>query len=591
MKKLLSAIVCILLLAPFAATRERDFYAEAEDHYYAGRFADAIRIALEGVAQPGVDEEAAVELYSILGASYSRLGAFDKAADYMVRCYEYDKANGESAGLTSSLINLASMYVYAGQPELAEQYALDAIANEEKVGRPDKLAMALGKACDVYHAQGRDSLALEYANRAVDTARGVGPSAQAVRRSQRAYALEALGRYREALVDLLYAEDVFRADMNRQSLSVVCFQLAQEYGRQGNKTRERMYLREAAALARDLGDLPLLQKIDTRLSESLSGDNPAEALGFLREASTISDSIARSKSTHALELYNIEFETERREETIRQQELQLRKERTLRTVLIVFSLLLLALAAMAVVMTVRSRRNARKLEESNTQKDFLLRVISHDIYSPAAARLKSLQMIRPVAASLPPEQLGKLFQDMEQQSKAEVEFLDNVLRWSKSRTGEQGEQVRFDLCALVNEVAGQYSQTAALKCIKIETTSEGPVIVVSNRSSVMLALRNLISNAVKFSPSGASVDVSVTREGGKASVAVQDHGIGIPEDKIASLFTPGKAFRRQGTGGEVSNGIGLMVSHGLIDGLGGTIDIESREGEGSKFTINLPDNG
>ena len=67
MKKLLSAIVCILLLAPFAAAQERDFYAEAEDHYYAGRFADAIRIALEGVAQPGVDEEAAVELYSILG--------------------------------------------------------------------------------------------------------------------------------------------------------------------------------------------------------------------------------------------------------------------------------------------------------------------------------------------------------------------------------------------------------------------------------------------------------------------------------------------------------------------------------------------
>ena len=591
MKKILSAIVCILLLAPFAAAQERDFYAEAEDHYYAGRFADAIRVALEGAARPGVDDEAAVELYSILGASYSRLGAFDKAADYMVRCYEYDKAHGEASGLTSSLINLASMYVYAGQPELAEQYALDAIANEEKVGRPDKLAMALGKACDVYHAQGRDSLALEYANRAVDTARGVGPSAQAVRRSQRAYALEALGRYREALVDLLYAEEVFRADMNRQSLSVVCFQLAQEYGRQGNKARERMYLREAAALARDLGDLPLLQKIDTRLSESLSGDNPAEALGFLQEASTLADSIARSKSTHALELYNIEFETERREETIRQQELQLRRERTLRTVLFVSSLLLLALAAVAVVMTVRYRRNARKLEASNEQKDFLLKVISHDIYSPTAARLKSLQMIRPVAASLPPDQLGKLFQDLEQQSKSEVEFLDNVLRWAKSRTGEQGEHVRFDLCALVNEVAGQYSQSAGLKCIKIETASEGPVIVVSNRSSVMLALRNLISNAVKFSPSGATVDVRVSRAGGKACVAVQDHGIGIPADKIDTLFTPGKAFRRQGTGGELSNGIGLTVSYGLIAGVGGSIDVESREGEGSTFTISLPDNG
>lgn len=585
----MSAIACILLLTPLSADQGRDYYAEAEDHYYAGRFADAIRIALEGL--PGADDQAAVELYSILGASYSRLGAFDKAADYMARCYEWDKASGEAAGLTSSLINLASMYVYAGQPELAEQYALDAIANEEKLGRPDKLAMALGKACDVYHAQGRDSLALEYANRAVDIARGVGPSAQAVRRSQRAYALEALGRYREAMVDLLYAEEVFRADMNRQSLSVVCFQLAQEYGRQGNRTRERMYLREAAALARDLGDLPLLQKIDTRLSESFREDNPAEAFAYLKEASALADSIARSKSSHTLELYNIEYETERREETIRQQGLQLSRERTLRTVLIASSLLLLALAAVAVLMSVRSHRNTRKLAASNEQKDFLLRVISHDIYSPTAARLKSLQMIRPVAASLPPDQLGKLFQDMEQQSKAEIEFLDNILRWSKSRTGEQGEHVRFDLCALVSEVCVQYGQTAALKKIRIETASDGPVIVVSNRSSVMLALRNIISNAVKFSPAGATVEVRVSRASGKASVAVQDHGIGIPADKIATIFSPDKTFRRQGTGGEVSNGIGLAVSYGLIAGLGGSIDVESREGEGSTFTINLPDNG
>ena len=151
--------------------------------------------------------------------------------------------------------------------------------------------------------------------------------------------------------------------------------------------------------------------------------------------------------------------------------------------------------------------------------------------------------------------------------------------------------MRFDLCALANEVAQQYGQTAALKGITIQTAAEAPVIVVSNRSSVMLALRNLISNAVKFSPSGASVEVSVKREEGKASIAVRDHGIGIPEDKIASLFTPGKAFLRQGTGGEVSNGIGLAVSYGLIAGAGGSIDIESREGEGSIFTIILPDNG
>ena len=99
------------------------------------------------------------------------------------------------------------MYVYAGKAELAADYALEAIANEEQVGRPDKLAMAYGKACDVYHAIGRDSTALRYADIAVAIAtKDLDDRAQAIRRSQRAYAMEALGRYSDAMQDLGFAE-------------------------------------------------------------------------------------------------------------------------------------------------------------------------------------------------------------------------------------------------------------------------------------------------------------------------------------------------------------------------------------------------
>jgi len=285
-----------------------DFYTMAEREYYSNNYPEAIRISLEGLSTPGITDDSAVELYSILGSSYARLGAFDKAADYMVRCYEYDLAHGESEGLTSSLINLASMYVYAGEADMAEQYALLAVKNEESIGRDDKMAMALGKVCDVYHAQGRDSLALVYATKAVEIAREKLPlQAQAIRRSQRAYPLVALGRYQEALVDLLFAEDIFRSEGNRQSLSIVCFQLAQEYARRGDKVRERNYLREAANLTRELHDLPMLQKVENSLAQSLSKDNPAEALEHMKTASALADSIARTKSDHALELYNIEF--------------------------------------------------------------------------------------------------------------------------------------------------------------------------------------------------------------------------------------------------------------------------------------------
>ena len=241
---LISVFLSLCCLLQAAAP---DYYERAEKQYYDADYSGAITTALEGLAQKDVTPEDEVEFWSVLGSSYARLGAFDKAAEYMILCYDYDKANGDAKGLTSSLINLASMYVYAGNPQLAEDYALEAIENERSIGRPDKLAMAYGKACDVYHALGQDTTALHYADLAVELSEvELDRSAQAVRRSQRAYPLEALERYRQALADLTFAESVFRETGARQSLSIVCFQLAQEYGRQGRDALERQYLLEAA---------------------------------------------------------------------------------------------------------------------------------------------------------------------------------------------------------------------------------------------------------------------------------------------------------------------------------------------------------
>ena len=326
MRKL--GIIMLLFLPCLLSAGTPDYYEKAEALYYEAKYSEAITVALEGLEQKDIEDEDAVELWSILGTSYARLGAFDKAAEYMILCYDYDKANGDAKGLTSSLINLASMYVYAGNANLAEDYALEAIQNELTIGRPDKLAMAYGKACDVYHALGRDTTALRYANLAVVLSESqLDRTAQAVRRSQRAYPLEALGRYADALADLKMAESVFREKEMRQSLSIVCFQLAQEYGRQGRTALERQYLKEAADITRELGDYPLLQKICSRLAGSLRSSDPAQAFTYLEEASAIQDSIARSKSNKALELFNIEYETARREKTIAVQNLEIAKEK------------------------------------------------------------------------------------------------------------------------------------------------------------------------------------------------------------------------------------------------------------------------
>jgi signal transduction histidine kinase len=579
------------LSSALMAQEETDYYSIAEEQYMNGQYGAAIRTALEGLqAEPAKSsEESAVELYSVLGASYSRLGAFDKAADYIFRCYEFDKKDGNAEGLTSSLVNLASMYVYAGKPELAEKEALEAIDNEKPLGRPLKLAMAYGKACDVYHALKNDEAALKYANLAVETAQETrNEGAVAIRRSQRAYPLLSLNRNKEAEADLSYAEKVFAENGNRQSLSIVYFQLAGLYEKTGRGTLATSYYRKALDLARELPDKPLEQKICNSFSRHLRASNPEEAFELLSQSFQIQEEIKKSESDNALELFSIEYETAKKEEQIADQERELRAGRKRNLVLMIALSVLFAAAAVTALTAIHSKKVREKLQQSNAQKDFLFKVISHDIMSPAIAMLRGIQMLR--NHSNASDDSHEVLLQLERQAESEVELIDNVLRWARNKEdASQGEKVRFDLMDMVREAMEQYRGAALQKGISLELyCTEGGIVVDCNRHNLLIALRNLISNAIKFSNPDSIVAVRVSKCKDIVDLSVEDHGVGIPADKLESIYSSEAPFRRPGTSGEPSHGMGLAVSKDLVTAIGGSISVQSTEGEGSIFTIHIP---
>lgn len=571
MKRLLLVLAGLLAALPAFS----QYYEKAETAFYEARYADAIRTALEGLsAEPArSSEESAVELCSILGASFARLGAFDKAAEYFVRCYRYDKEFGEPEGLSSSLINLASLYVYAGKPELGRSYALEAIGTEKPLNRPAKLAMAYGKACDVYHALEKPDSALYYANLAVASALESGDSlGVAIRRSQRAYPLLTLSRYGEAAEDLEYAEKVFREKNRRQSLSIVCFQQAGMYGKIGRETLAGRYYQEALALAREVEDKPFEQKVCHAYAEFLGSTRPDEAYELMAQSARLQEEIAQSESERALELYNIEFETARREKTIAAQRSRL-------ILLAVILAALLVAAAVTAVSAIRMRRSQR-------QKDFLYRVISHDMLSPAIAQLRGIQMLR---AAPDGSRSHEVLVQLERQAEGEVELIRNALRWAQLQEGgKPAEAACFSLATLAREAMEQHGVSAQQKGITLSLDAPDDAIVCCNRGTLLLVLRNLLSNAVKFSQPGSEVILRLARKDGKAALSVCDSGIGIPAEKLGSIFGAENVFRRQGTAGEPSHGIGLAVSYILTQKLGGSLSALSEEGKGSTFTIEMP---
>ena len=113
--------------------------------------------------------------------------------------------------------------------------------------------------------------------------------------------------------------------------------------------------------------------------------------------------------------------------------------------------------------------------------------------------------------------------------------------------------------------------------------------VMANRNGIVRMINNLLSNAVKFTPEGGNVTLALDpAPQDHLTITVADTGIGIPEDNIPRLFDKFTKTSQSGTGGEKGTGLGMSIVKEIVDIHGGTIDVSSKEGEGTRFEIKLP---
>ena len=146
----------------------------------------------------------------------------------------------------------------------------------------------------------------------------------------------------------------------------------------------------------------------------------------------------------------------------------------------------------------------------------------------------------------------------------------------------------FTLLEPIQSATNLLKEVAADKRIKIVQKLNHNPYVYADQRMVGVILRNLVSNAVKFTNEGGEVTIQVSIEEQFAKITVIDNGVGISEDKANNLFNLAINNVIRGTSGEKGTGFGLVISKNLIEQNGGTISISSRIGEGSEFTFTIP---
>jgi signal transduction histidine kinase len=238
----------------------------------------------------------------------------------------------------------------------------------------------------------------------------------------------------------------------------------------------------------------------------------------------------------------------------------------------------------------RLEAHAERMAALERQKSEFLQLASHELRAPITLVSGYLSMLEEGSLGTLPAPAAKVVPLMTARMRHMSELVDRMLTTSRMEIRARGQNTKdVSIDALARAVAASARTTAgglAPPTIRVETP--GRIRVRADPEQVETILGNLVSNAVKYSPEGSEVTITVREEPGWVAVDVTDHGEGIAEEDLPKLFQPFGRLPGAIAAGIHGTGLGLHLSIGLAQAQGGDIDVISRPGDGSTFTLRLP---
>jgi signal transduction histidine kinase len=237
------------------------------------------------------------------------------------------------------------------------------------------------------------------------------------------------------------------------------------------------------------------------------------------------------------------------------------------------------------------KKSREKLIELNATKEKLFSIISHDLKSSLGSVLGVSDLLLENFDEYKSDKIKQIVSSIYQSSKNTFELLENLLDWSRLQTEKISRQIeKHDLKTIADNVCLLYNEIAENKGITLQNNIQIDTFVHCDINMTKTVLRNLISNAIKFTAVRGLVSLISNEDDSNVEIQVSDTGKGIPDENKPFLFSIEKNITTTGTNGEKGTGLGLMLCKELVEKQGGTIWVESELGKGSTFKFTLPSN-
>ena len=548
-------------------------------------------------------KEALSNLY--LGDGHRLKGNLSKAISYYLESANIYESIGEFIGVSTVYSNLGNVYLAQKNYENSKLYFNKAIYIFSEAKDSTRLATTLLNMGELYREHHVLDSALIYFQRSKVVFKRLNyPIGTAYNLGNIGLVLAEKGEYDQAEQNMNQAITLLEELGDRYPIAVYQTWLAEIYAQRGKYDRAVKYAKSSLDIGIEEGLKEQIRDASLKLSEFYkSSGNSDQAYSYLKQYVTYRDSINNEETIRKMADLRTEYEVAKKQTELDLLSDQAKLNRIVAwsAVFIIALLLMLTIALLKIyrikdraVRIVRQRRRViaaqrNKLDEENKTKDRFFSIISHDIRGPISNFQGISGLINVLADSNDADGLRQLGIMMEDSAKEVSVLLDNLLEWALSQEGRiPYHPEAVNLKEVSQENLNIMLNLAIAKQVNLKSDLPVDIIVDVDKNSVSTIVRNLLSNSIKFTSEGKEVKLTIREENSEGVIIVQDTGIGIPKEKLDTLFMLKGTRSRWGTKGEKGIGLGLLLVHEFVELNQGRIEVESEEGTGTTFKVYVP---
>jgi signal transduction histidine kinase len=279
------------------------------------------------------------------------------------------------------------------------------------------------------------------------------------------------------------------------------------------------------------------------------------------------------------------FELEQKDNETMLLKIEQQKQKKLINILELSLAIIILLFGIIILFYKKINRKNNELKKLHTVKDKLFSVISHDLRSPMNSLLSTLKVIS--SNMLDANTQNQTLNDISKSVDDTYGLIENLLHWSKNQMyGIVASPAYFNVQEEIVSVLNNLIETAAAKKITLNNYI-GNQQVFTDKDMFSVVVRNLITNAIKYTPAGGNITLNAELSENKLIISIQDSGLGMSQDIQSKLFKLSDSSSQLGTNNEIGTGLGLVLCADFVKINGGEIGFYSKEGEGSTFYFSV----